>query len=253
MSDEQLTGQSAERWSEDDSAAFIDTADLFVPARAEQVATLRGLIPAGADDEFTIVELASGDGTLAQTLLEAFPRCHYVALDVSEVMRDHLLQRLASFGERIEARHFELAEREWRDALPSPLRCVVSSLSVHHLTGDEKRVLFADMAARLEPGGALLLADIVEPISPRVAALYARQYDNIVREQSFLAGKPEGYKRFQEMRWNYFAYDYGDSATYTYDFPSPLSEQLLWLREAGFSSVDCFWLRAGHAIYGGYR
>ncbi|MGZ6389805.1 MAG: hypothetical protein ACXWQZ_11140, partial [Ktedonobacterales bacterium] len=157
------------------------------------------------------------------------------------------------FGERIEARHFELAEREWRDALPSPLRCVVSSLSVHHLTGDEKRVLFADMAARLEPGGALLLADIVEPISPRVAALYARQYDDIVREQSFLAGKPEGYKRFQEMRWNYFAYDYGDSATYTYDFPSPLSEQLLWLREAGFSSVDCFWLRAGHAIYGGYR
>jgi hypothetical protein len=35
--------------------------------------------------------------------------------------------------------------------------------------------------------------------------------------------------------------------------PSPLSEQLVWLREAGFASVDCFWLRAGHAVYGGYR
>lgn len=253
MSDRSLTGQTSERWTEDDSTTFLEAADVFVPARAEQIEALRSLIPGDADDVFTIVELASGDGTLAQALLESFPRCHYVALDVSAVMRDHLLQRLAPFGERIEAHHFELAERDWREALPSPLRCVVSSLSVHHLKGDEKRVLFADMAVRLEPGGALLLADIVEPVSPRVAALYAWQYDDIVREQSIAADNPNGYLRFQEMHWNYFAYDYGESATYTYDFPSPLSDQLLWLREAGFSSVDCFWLRAGHAIYGGYR
>ncbi len=253
MSDARPTGETSDRWTEDDSAVFIEAADVFVPARAEQVAALRGLIPAGADDTFTIVELASGDGTLAQALLEAFPRCHYVALDVSEVMREHLLRRLAPFRERVEARHFELASRDWRETLPSPLRCVVSSLSVHHLKGEEKRVLFADVAARLEPGGALLLADIVEPISPRVAMLYAQQYDEIVREQSIAAGDPSGYARFQEMRWNYFAYDYGDSVTDDYDFPSLLSDQLLWLREAGFSSVDCFWLRAGHAIYGGYK
>lgn len=252
MSDTQLTGESGEHWTEEDSAAFNEAADLFVPARAEQAATLCALVPARADEEFTIVELASGDGTLAQALLEAFPRCQYVALDVSAVMRNHLLLRLAPFGERVEARHFELAEREWRALLPSPLRCVVSSLSVHHLAGDEKRVLFADLAARLEPGGALLLADIVEPISPRVAELYARLYDAIVREQSVAAGNPGGYTRFQEMRWNYFAYDYGDATGDTHDFPSPLADQLLWLREAGLSSVDCFWLRAGHAIYGGY-
>lgn len=253
MSDRSSTDETADRWTEDDSAVFIETAEVFVPARAEQVATLCCLIPGGADDKFTIVELAAGDGTLAEALLEAFPRCHYVALDVSEVMREYLLRRLAPFGERVEARHFELAAREWREALPSPLRCVVSSLSVHHLKAEEKRALFADMAARLEPGGALLLADIVEPLSPGVAALYAQHYNDIVREQSVAAGDPDGYARFQELRWNYFAYDYGKSSADTYDFPSPLSDQLLWLREAGFSSVDCFWLRAGHAIYGGYR
>ena len=30
-------------------------------------------------------------------------------------------------------------------------------------------------------------------------------------------------------------------------------DQLDWLREAGLSTVDCFWMQAGHAIYGGYR
>jgi hypothetical protein len=28
---------------------------------------------------------------------------------------------------------------------------------------------------------------------------------------------------------------------------------LTWLSEAGFAVVDCFWLQAGHAIYGGYK
>lgn len=253
VSDPSSTDQTSERWTEDDSAVFIEAADMFVPARAEQVTTLCGLVPGGANDVFTVVELAAGDGTLAEALLKAFPRCHYVALDVSAVMREHLLRRLAPFGDRVEARHFELAARDWRESLPSPLRCVVSSLSVHHLTGEEKRALFVDMAARLDPGGALLLADIVEPVSPAVAALYARQYDAIVREQSMAADDPDGYTRFQELRWNYFAYDYCTSSADTYDFPSLLSDQLLWLREAGYSSVDCFWLRAGHAIYGGYR
>jgi hypothetical protein len=32
-----------------------------------------------------------------------------------------------------------------------------------------------------------------------------------------------------------------------------LYEQLNWLSEAGFASVDCYWLRAGHAVYGGCR
>jgi hypothetical protein len=28
---------------------------------------------------------------------------------------------------------------------------------------------------------------------------------------------------------------------------------LTWLRDGGFRTVDCYWLRAGHAVYGGYR
>src|SRR4029453_9840320 len=37
------------------------------------------------------------------------------------------------------------------------------------------------------------------------------------------------------------------------EMPYPVSEQLKWLEQAGFSMGDCFWVRAGHAIYGGYR
>jgi tRNA (cmo5U34)-methyltransferase len=238
-------------WTEEASALFVDAADLFVPARAEQIATLVGLIPAYADEAFAVAELAAGDGTLAEALLRTFPRCRYLALDGSEVMREHLRARLSAHGERFEVRPFRMEEHDWRAELPQPLRCVVSSLCVHHLDGAGKRALFADLATRLEPGGALLLADIVEPARPRLAALYAQQYDEIVRAQSLAAtGDLSGFERFQAEHWNYFIYDYG--AADSVDHPSPLADQLVWLRASGFGPVDCFWLRAGHAVYGGY-
>jgi tRNA (cmo5U34)-methyltransferase len=153
----------------------------------------------------------------------------------------------------VEVRQFRMEENEWREALPRPLRCVLSSLCVHHLEGDEKRRLFADMAAQLEPGGALLLADVIEPAAPWLAPLYARQYDDIVRQQSLATyGDLRGFERFQAAEWNYFAFDYGKANPDTIDHPSPLGDQLAWLRDAGFALADCFWLRAGHAVYGGY-
>ncbi len=239
-------------WTEDNSAQFIEESDLFVPARDEQLATLLGLMTAGRDDVFQVVELGAGAGALARLVLEQFPHCRYLALDGSERMREHMAQSLAAFKDRLEIGPFELVEQSWREALPAPLRYVLSSLCIHHLPGEHKRQLFADLATHLEPGGALLIADIVEPATPAIAKLYARQYDEIVQAQSRAAyGDMRGFERFQQQQWNYFAYDYGvpDSG----DYPSLLSDQLLWLREAGLRVVDGFWLRAGHAVFGGYR
>ena len=244
--------EMSNQWSEGDSEIFIDLAEIFVPGRAEQMNALLDLIPARVDEQCTIVELASGEGVLAQAILERFHACHYVALDGSEVMRQHMSERLIQFSDRLEIRPFELAEREWRTALPGPLRCVVSSLSIHHLFDEEKQQLFQELAGRLESNGALLVADIIEPATRQIADLFAQQYDEIVRKQSMIIrGDLSGFEQFQQLKWNYFLHDY--LAEETNDHPSCLSDQLLWLREAGFSVVDCFWMQAGHAVYGGYK
>lgn len=246
------TPPSADQWSESTSQLFLAENAIFVPARAEQTVTLLGLIPARQDEVFTLVELAAGGGELAETILEHFPRCHYLALDGSLVMLEQLQKRLARFEERVEVRQFDIAALDWRAQLPTPLRCVLSSLCVHHLFGEEKRKLFHDMRKSLEPGGALLLADIIEPANQQIAQLFAHQYEEIVREQSLaIRGDLDGFQRFNELEWNYFLYDY--SSPNTIDHPSLLSEQLRWLSEVGFSIVDCYWMRAGHAIYGGYK
>ncbi len=246
------TTNTTHQWNEDDSTIFLKLAEVFVPARTEQITTLLQLLPARMDEAFTMVELAAGEGILARAFLEHFPQCHYIALDGSQAMRERMTRTLAHFGSRLEVLPFELVEQAWREQLPQPLRAVVSSLCVHHLASEGKQQLFTDMAQRLEAGGTLLLADIMEPATLQVATLYAQQYDELVHQQSIsLRGSLDGFEQFQRLRWNYFRYDYGDPTSG--DQPSTLSDQLRWLSEAGFSQVDCFWLRAGHAIYGGFK
>ena len=54
--------------------------------------------------------------------------------------------------------------------------------------------------------------------------------------------------RFVGEGWNY--YRQPDDPI---DRPSSLAEQLGWLREIGFVGVDAFWVKAGHALFGGYK
>src|SRR4029079_3082866 len=121
-----------------------------------------------------------------------------VALDGSAAMRTRLEQTLQRYRARVDVRAFDLADHGWRAALPAPLRVVLASLVVHHLPAAGKRRLFADLARRLEPGGALPLADVGEPPSPAAREAFARQWDDAARAQSLaFTGGLEGFARFE--------------------------------------------------------
>ena len=243
------SGPSQDRWTEADSELFLDRAEVWVPARAEMIDVLCSLVPAEGDDAFATVELGSGDGALARPLLLRFPRCQYLGLDGSELMRERFSREMASFSARAEVKPFRLEEREWRHDLPSPLRCVLTSLAVHHLTEQEKRQMFGDLADRIEPGGALLIGDIVQPGTPEASRLYARCLDAAVKSQSLeITGDSASYDEFNKAGWNHFREPAPDEG----HWPSGLYDQLKWLEEAGFRSVDCFWMHAGHAVFGGF-
>jgi tRNA (cmo5U34)-methyltransferase len=224
-------------------------AGIAVPARRAQVEMLTRLIPAERRETFTVVELGAGEGVLARAVLRAFPCCRYLALDRSKRMRAALRNTLQPYKARAAVREFELAERAWRKGLPRPLRCVLASLVVHHLSDAEKRRLFADMATRLDRGGAFLLADLVRPAAARIRRFFAAQWAEAARAQSRRrTGGAAALRRFTDDGWNHFATSDPDP----YDQPAGLREQLQWLREAGFGQVDCYWMYAGHAIFGGY-
>ena len=245
--DAQDIRDEVEGWGEEDSAVYRALAEVAVPRREEQLATLLCLLPFGRNDAFRIVDLGCGEGVLEYAALAAFPNATALALDGSESMREHAKGLLKPFGERADVRPFALESDEWREEL-NGVDCVVSSLVVHHLTDDGKRRLFDEAHQRLNAGGALMLIDCVQPQRSEGVRLYADAYDSISRRQSIeRAGDTALFDRFVEEKWNIFRHPEPS------EMLAPLSHQLAWLDDAGFEGVDCFWLNAGYAVFGGYK
>lgn len=236
-------------WNESDSHIFIDQGQIFTPRRDELRSAFLDLIPAERDDSFQVVELAPGAGWLSAAILEQFPNSSLLALDGSEEMLTETARALTPYPGRWQTRPFQLLDRDWRTQLPTGLRAIVSSLAIHHLPGTAKRDLFADLHSHLAPGGALLIADLVEPASPFALRHMARAWDDDVERQSTeLADSPAAWEFFRDDHWNIYTWP-----DLEMDFPSPLVDQIDWLRQTGYTRIDIPWARAGHTLIAAYR
>ena len=233
-------------WSEDDSTTYRAIAQVAVPRRRDMVDALLAAAPFSTGEPLTILELGSGEGLLAGALLTRFPLASLTALDGSESMRREATMRLAAFGARARVAAFDLAALDWWDRMFS-VDLVVSSLALHHLNDAKKQYLYKAAADRLSARGALLVADLIDPQHPAAREAAAERWDALARREAEAIGAPELFQRFLDERWNHFRFP--DAS----DQPSALMHHLVWLRHAGFAAVDCWWMDAGHAVFGGFK
>jgi SAM-dependent methyltransferase len=233
-------------WTEDDSATYREIAPVAVPRRDDMIAAVVSTAPFALDRPIKILELGSGDGLLAAALLSRFDRATLTALDGSESMRSAAVARLRPFGARARVGAFDVAALDWWDRMFGA-DLVVSSLCLHHLSDAKKQYLYKAAAERLAPGGALLIADLVNPQHRAARSLAADRWDALAKQQADAIGAPGLFARFVDERWNHFRFP--DPA----DQPSALMHHLVWLRHAGFAAVDCVWMDAGHAVFGGFK
>ena len=233
-------------WNEDDSAIYRAIAAVAVPRRDEMMAALIAAVPFAADEPFKILELGSGDGLLAARLLERFPRASLTALDGSESMRRASAERLGMYGERARVAAFDLRTLDWWERMFG-VDLIVSSLTLHHLNDAKKQYLYKAAADRMSPRGALLIADLVEPQHAAARQAAADRWDALAQQQAESLGSPDLFQRFVDEQWNHFRFP--DPV----DQPSALMHHLVWLRHAGFAAVDCVWMDAGHAVFGGFK
>lgn len=242
-------GLGGEGWQETDSEAFARLGEVLTPGREEIGRALLDHVPARRGEPFLAVDVGCGTGWLAEAVLRGFPNSRVLALDGSEEMLRRAEGQLAPYGARAELRGFRLEDPAWPSRIGEPVRCFLSCLVIHHLSGAAKRALYRRLLERLEPGGALLYADVVEAKSEPGRAHMSRAWGEEVRRRSVsLTGDERAHRLFVEERWNVF--EHPDPAT---DKPSGAAEQLRWLEEAGYGGVDVPWARAGHAVFCGYK
>jgi tRNA (cmo5U34)-methyltransferase len=210
------SGPDVNLWSNaEHSKDYLKRAD-SIPHRREGEATLLEFLPELVE---RFLDLGSGGGRLLGLVKAARPNAEAVAVDFSAAMLEVL--RDAYRGDA----KTRIVEHDLSSPLPElgKFDAVVSSFAIHHVSHERKRVLYGEVFARLNPGGMFLNLEHVASATPRLHESFLAQLD--------LTPETE------------------DPSNKLLD----LELQLQWLREIGFSDVDCHWKWRELALLAGVR
>ncbi|WP_426451602.1 class I SAM-dependent methyltransferase [Paenibacillus sp. S-38] len=180
-----------------------------------------------ADASPRILDLGSGTGLFASLLSQKYPNAHFTLMDVSENMLEGARARFgdASNVAYIAADYSNYPFTEQYDF-------VISSLSIHHLTHEEKKRLFRTIHRILTAGGIFVNADQVQGETAASDAYYRKRWLESIYQSGL---SPEAIEAAVERR--------------KVDINARGDEQLRWLREAGFADMDCMYKYLDFAVF----
>ena len=206
--------------------AFNETVDYYdrwirqaVPGYDDLFAAAMELIPFAPDAAIEVLDLGSGTGLFAWQVLEKCPLANFVLWDVAGKMLDVARERFRDYPEQ-----FRYVVDDYRKlGKAATFDMVISSLSIHHLEDNDKRKLFRCICEVLRNEGIFINIDLIRGTTPFLEEFYWNNWLEKIRR----AGAPEdeiqaGIKRRQ-----------------AFDRDATLEDQLGWMREAGFTDVDC--------------
>jgi SAM-dependent methyltransferase len=209
-------------WKSADHAEEYLGRSASIPHRSEGEAALLELIPATTR---RILDIGTGDGrllALVKSTLAAIPgpaAVESVAMDFSPAMLAAASKRFAGDSS------VTIVQHNLDDPLPDigMFDAVVSSFAIHHLLHDRKRALYAEFFFLLNSGGVFCNLE-------HVASPTARLHDEMLNRLGKTAETDDPSNKLLDVE-----------------------SQLQWLREIGFTDVDCQWKWREFALLAGRK
>lgn len=259
MPDDTLCG-----WGNEAKVAyFLANANIIVPRRAEQINLISELLPHPVDAAISILDLGAGFGAISEQILERYQRATVTCVDGSQAMVAHATERLRKYGKRATILKADLAERSWSGMLEPLTRpstgevrdeganfdAAVSAIAIHHLSHQRKRELYREVFQLLAVGGIFLNNDVVTTPPALKARFEVVNIAAIQEQERAHRGVARTSEQIQKEMHEQLRLAGGQHHSHI----APLSDQLTWLTEAGFKSVDCYWRYLDLAIFGGVK
>src|SRR5688572_29400326 len=219
------------------------------------------LIPLDPDGEIRVLDIGGGYGAVTKVLLESFPRARVVLQDFSEPMLDEARQRLSNYSDSVSFVQSDLMTPAWSVELGGEFDAVVSSRAIHNVRfPDRIRAIYAEVFAKVAPGGCFLNFDEVVAAGPLVAK--AEQHAQLMSRRRHLyeqsrqlhpLDSPEltGSSRRRMETHSHASEE--DERRIAEQEPNTVANQLHWLVEAGFKEADCPWRDGNRAILAAFR
>ena len=212
------------------------------PHRLHRFRLMASLIPFPKDEAIVILDVGAGYAPLTKVMLEEFPKARIVAQDYSEPMLSHARKSLKRYGDRVTFVTSDLMSPTWAVNTGGPFHAIVTSLAIHNLRSpDRTRQLYREVMSLVRYGGCFLNVDLINAPSPELQRTYWTTMMALRGQSQDTPSTTEAEVEAPQRR--------SDDPP----FAASVEEQVLWLRDAGFQSVDCFWKELGEALVGGFK
>lgn len=211
---------------EQEAAEYDTLIRKLIPRYAEMIEALVAVIPFKKERVFEAIDLGCGTGTLSKAVKEGFPGAKFTCVDISGRMLEITTDKLGGDVRCIEADLYDFD-------FPQRYDLVVSSLALHHLeTDDDKLAFYKKIRSALNPGGVMVVIDVVLAEDDRVQQAYMDKW------REFLAQSiPE---EDIDTKWM--------PSYYAEDRPTRLSTHLEMLAECGFVGIDVVYKYYNYAV-----
>jgi ubiquinone/menaquinone biosynthesis C-methylase UbiE len=212
-----------------------------IPLAKEQLDVMLRVVEAAGVPLRRVLDLGSGDGTLAAVIADAHPDCELTLLDFNETMLEAAEKRFAERAAPVKMVAKDYGEKDWTGMVNGPFDAIVSGYSIHHQPDDRKREIYGELFELLAPGGAFVN---VEHVSSPTA--WVRE----MNDEHFI----DHLQRWQpDMERQAVAEKYYFRPDKKANILAPVELQCEWLRKIGYQDVDCFLKSFELAVFGGRK
>lgn len=210
----------AQEWAEENSqenAERKQSLDLLLRIVADHLA--------GVPVPRRVLDLGCGHGFIAARVLQEITGTTLVGVDGSAAMLELARERLAPYAGR-----FTLARADFETMTPGdlpggPFAAAIAVQAIHNCSDEGKKRAYASTRAVLAPSGLFLLLDRIRLATPALFGAYRSVWDTLGKDYN--GQHREGCTLAEHER----------SVEERGDKPGSLEQNILWLREAGFSQV----------------
>lgn len=191
----------------------------FIPCFEDLYITSTDFIAANIKEPQSVLDLGAGTGLLASMWYKHFPDCNYVLTDIAEEMLDVARKRFSG----CENVSFEISDYT-ADLPDRSFDAIISALSVHHLTDEDKQKLFLRIYEKLPAGGIFVNYDQFCADDPTTDTWYNSYWENKMYTSGLTVTDITLWKERRKL-----------------DKECSAEQEIKMLRNSGFKPVSCIY------------
>jgi trans-aconitate methyltransferase len=202
---------------------FVPHYETLLTATAQALTLLESSTP-------TIIDLGVGTGALTEACLAVRPTAQVIGVDADPGILDAARYRLR------DRENVKLVPGSFLEVSLPPADAMVACIALHHIPEPTQKQAFYRRAFQaLRPGGVLASGDCFPADEPKLAGQHRNAWIHHL-EQCYTSTEAKGYLHAWSGEDTYF----------------PLTSELHWLRDAGFTA-EVLWRADGFAVVAGIR